>query len=109
MNRDWVEKAKQLRACGMTYKQVGQQVGRCETTVRRALLEDITGKRIPGSYYGLMPQDAARPKPHKYRTPKQIVPREVIAEATLAFARGKIDRAELMRRITPAGTACNEV
>lgn len=102
MNKDWVEKARQLRASGMFYSQIGKEVGRGETTVRKALLEMRGVERARGGYYGLRPQDAERARPHKYRKPKQIVPREVIAEATLAFAKGKIDRSELMRRITPA-------
>ena len=41
----------------------------------------------------------AKPKPVK-RAPK-IAPRDVVMRAAQAFARNEIDRAELMRRITP--------
>jgi hypothetical protein len=41
----------------------------------------------------------AKPKPVK-RGPK-ISPRDVVTAAVQAFARNEIDRAELMRRITP--------
>jgi hypothetical protein len=42
----------------------------------------------------------AKPKPVK-RGPK-IAPRDVVTAAAQAFARNEIDRAELMRRITPS-------
>jgi hypothetical protein len=42
----------------------------------------------------------AKPKPVKPE-PK-IVPRDVVTAAARAFARNEIDRAELMRRITPS-------
>jgi hypothetical protein len=42
----------------------------------------------------------AKPKPVK-RAPK-IAPRDVVTAAAQAFARNEIDRAELMRRITPS-------
>jgi hypothetical protein len=42
----------------------------------------------------------AKPKPVK-REPK-IAPRDVVTAAARAFARNEIDRAELMRRITPS-------
>ncbi|MBV9910892.1 MAG: hypothetical protein JOY52_25330 [Hyphomicrobiales bacterium] len=41
----------------------------------------------------------AKPKPVK-REPK-IAPRDIVTAAAQAFARNEIDRAELMRRITP--------
>ncbi len=42
----------------------------------------------------------AKPKPVK-RGPK-IAPHDVVTAAAQAFARNEIDRAELMRRITPS-------
>jgi hypothetical protein len=42
----------------------------------------------------------AKPKPVK-REPK-IAPRDIVMAAAHAFARNEIDRAELMRRITPS-------
>ena len=51
--------------------------------------------RLPGIFH----TPRAKPKPVK-RGPK-IAPREVVMAAAQAFARNEIDRAELMRRITP--------
>jgi hypothetical protein len=48
---------------------------------------------------GILHTPRAKPKPVK-RGPK-IVPRDVVTAAAQAFARNEIDRAELMRRITP--------
>jgi hypothetical protein len=44
----------------------------------------------------------AKPTPVK-RGPK-IAPRDVVTAAAQAFARNEIDRAELMRRITPSAS-----
>jgi hypothetical protein len=49
--------------------------------------------------YGIHHIPLAKPKTVK-RGPK-IAPRDVITAAAQAFARNEIDRAELMRRITP--------
>jgi hypothetical protein len=42
----------------------------------------------------------AKPKPVKRG--RKIAPRDVVIAAAQAFARNEIDRAELMRRITPS-------
>jgi len=51
-------------------------------------------------FSGIRHTPQAKPKPVK-RGPK-IVPRDVVTAAAQAFARNEIDRAELMRRITPS-------
>jgi hypothetical protein len=48
---------------------------------------------------GIFHTPQVKPEPVK-RGPK-IAPREVVMAAAQAFARNEIDRAELMRRITP--------
>jgi len=40
-------------------------------------------------------------KPKQVRRGRKIAPRDVVMAAAHAFARNEIDRAELMRRITP--------
>ena len=53
-----------------------------------------------GMLCGIHHTPQAKPKPVK-RGPK-IAPRDVVTAAAQAFARNEIDRAELMRRITPS-------
>ena len=50
--------------------------------------------------YGIHHTPPAKPKRVK-REPR-IAPRDVVTAAARAFARNEIDRAELMRRITPS-------
>ena len=51
-------------------------------------------------FCGIHHTPQAKPKPVK-RGPK-IAPRDVVTAGAQAFARNEIDRAELMRRITPS-------
>jgi hypothetical protein len=41
-------------------------------------------------------------KPKRVKGEPKIAPRDVVTAAAQAFARNEIDRAELMRRITPS-------
>jgi hypothetical protein len=41
-------------------------------------------------------------KPKRVKREPKIAPRDVVTAAARAFARNEIDRAELMRRITPS-------
>jgi hypothetical protein len=41
-------------------------------------------------------------KPESVKRGPKIAPRDVVTAAAQAFARNEIDRAELMRRITPS-------
>jgi hypothetical protein len=41
-------------------------------------------------------------KPKRVKREPRIAPRDVVTAAARAFARNEIDRAELMRRITPS-------
>jgi len=41
-------------------------------------------------------------KPKRAKRPPKIIPRDAVMAAAQAFARNEIDRAELMRRITPS-------
>ena len=98
---DWMEEAKRLRVSGLTQREIAARLGKARSTIARLFTRE-EGTHVRRDYYGMLPNTADKLKPHKYRTPKEAVPREVIAEATLAFAKGRIDRSELMRRITPA-------
>jgi hypothetical protein len=63
---------------------------------------DVSGIVSEGGqrFSGIHHTPRAKPKPVK-RGPK-IAPRDVVTAAAQAFARNEIDRAELMRRITPS-------
>jgi transposase-like protein len=50
MDEATVAKAKQLYADGLTLKQVGQQLGICESTVRKTLIKAGTTMREPHRY-----------------------------------------------------------
>ena len=43
-----------------------------------------------------------RTKPEPVKRGPRIAPRDIVTAAAQAFARNEIDRAELMRRITPS-------
>jgi DNA-binding NarL/FixJ family response regulator len=50
MDEATIEQVKQLYASGLTLKQVGQQLGVCESTVRKTLIKAGVTKRRPHRY-----------------------------------------------------------
>ena len=61
---------------------------------RRTKSADILGAGPDGGFLA----------PHVYRMPRKIIDEPAALEAAAAFASGEIDRAELMRRITPGAS-----
>jgi hypothetical protein len=54
------------------------------------------GERLSGIHH------TPQAKPQRFKRGPKIAPRDVVTAAAQAFARNEIDRAELMRRITPS-------
>ena len=101
----WAEVAALARQ-GLTHEQIAERIGRCGKDVcvalkrlregaRAAEPEERAGDIILGKGAGALVRS------HAPRTPAAAVPRETVAEAARAFARGEISRDEMMRRITP--------
>ena len=94
---EWLQRAKNLREKeGLSYREIGRRVGAGHDTVRIWL--------NPGEVDRKYARDAERmrlsiPKPHVPRTPPKAP--DHMADAIL-FAQGKIDRAELSRRLRGA-------
>jgi hypothetical protein len=72
----------------------------CRASMRGEVPTRATWRDHQRMLCGIHHTPQAKPKPVK-RGPK-IAPRDVVTAAAQAFARNEIDRAELMRRITPS-------
>jgi hypothetical protein len=61
----------------------------------RAIWREFHQRMLHGIYH------TPQAKPERVKRGPKIAPRDVVTAAAQAFARNEIDRAELMRRITP--------
>ena len=88
--RAWHRRAVELRERGMTFRAIAQEVGKTAPAVLMAV-RDATAPviRAGGGFV----------QPHVKREIKPVLKRDAIKDATLAFARGEISRAELTERI----------
>jgi hypothetical protein len=94
---NWQAEARRLRAQGKTADEIAALLQQDPSAVREAL----RGTPSPEPF-GAKPLGAGRAKlaaPHAPRVPRVTLDRTVLQAAALAFARGEIDRTELMRRI----------
>src|SRR5271156_3031137 len=107
---EWHRHCLALRKAGYSPQAIARQLDRSITMVRWVLNEKGERERQRESVRLSRQRDTRSDgdsphillfKPHRYRTPKAIIDRKAISPAARAFARGEIDRAELMRRITP--------
>jgi hypothetical protein len=99
---DWHDECRSLRAEGRTMRDIAVRLGVSETAVRIVLIPGAREQRraYKQDYYGVRPLPRAKPQPVPRDIPLKISKEDKDA-AILAFARGQIDRFELMRRITP--------
>lgn len=105
---EWHAEAIRLHTEGMSRKTIGRKFGVHTSTVTRAI--DPDGERAKhrarvrksrakereerGDVF--VPPHQSLVEPYVYRTPRQIINREAVMPAARLFARGKIDRHELM-------------
>jgi hypothetical protein len=72
-----------------------------------AMLDEKDKERAMRDYQRMLgdilhtPKAEPKPEPKPVKRGPKIAPRDVVTAAAQAFARNEIDRAELMRRITP--------
>lgn len=102
MSAPWHDEARRLRATGMTYLAIANQLGKAETTICRAISErtkESQRRYRKVNFYGVSPAKPAVPQKQK-PTVKTISP-EVKWAAIMAYHNKQIDRHEMMRRITP--------
>ena len=91
---DWQAEARRLRAKGKTSAEIAALLDQTVAAVREALR---WSRREPPDVFGA---GAALVEPHVPRTPRVVLDRAALPAAAAAFAKGEIDRAELMRRIS---------
>lgn len=109
----WHDEARKLREQGLSFLKIARQIGKKEDTIRWAIEQRfreagrIRKARSRAKEKALDPNPTgwthilrADPPKQKHAKPR-IVPKEEKMAACVEFAKGKIDRAELMRRITP--------
>lgn len=102
MSKPWHDEARALYAQGIGVVEIGRRLGHTRNTVRDVLdkghgRETQKDKSKDSGWMYLLRSDLPKPK----RATPRIVPKEEKMAACVEFARGKITRAELMRRITP--------
>jgi hypothetical protein len=101
----WWSRARLLYAAGVALTHVCKRVGKSDGAVRYALdkvgllQRDLTRPRHVG--YSGQNYDNSLVAHHEPRPIRKIVDETAIDAAAHAFAAHEIDRAELMRRITP--------
>lgn len=117
MIENWEDEARRLRAAGMSWENISREVGVTTTKVRRCVDQAFLArerKRAASRSRALSIEFPVRPGPgasfvdtwqRKDRAPRPIagVINPTISSAAAAFARGEIDRGELMRRIQGQG------
>ena len=91
---NWRAEARQLRAQGKAADEIAARLGRAPEAIRVALRGTL---RAPPPVFGA---GARLIEAHAPRVPRTILDRQALPSAAAAFAKGEIDRAELMRRIT---------
>lgn len=104
---EWHARVRQLLDLGKTADEIAETVGKSRRTLARLFkswglaLSGGAGKRGRRSRYG----DEPAAPPRQSRRPRAIIDRSAVSGATRAFAAGEIDRAEMMRRISPENRA----
>jgi hypothetical protein len=101
----WHDECHRLRAEGLSFIKIGMRLGVSADRVAYVLDENgyrarktAAVKRHRGSWHcGVRHTASAKPSPVQ----RETISKEDKDAACLAFARGHIDRHELMRRITP--------
>ena len=103
------DECRRLKAEGLRQSEIAKRLGISDSSVRYILADAelrehiLAGKRegkARRQYYGAPHNPLPQPRVEK-RIPPVPVSREVINAACLEFAKRRISRAELMRRITP--------
>ena len=125
----WHAEARRMRAQGHGVREIPALVGKSHSAVKWLFKGEPATTRKPSPLPGAPADKAAKPArrpspqsplpskelsptppalsasarlvdPHTPRVPRVTLDRAVLQAAALAFARGEIDRAELMRRIS---------
>lgn len=90
----WDAEARKLRATGKTAAEIAALIGKEPSAIKEVL------RGTPRPPPEVLGAGRSLVEPHVPRTPRVIVDQAVVQAAALAFARGEIDRAELLRRIS---------
>jgi hypothetical protein len=100
----WWAQARRLRADGLTLKALGTHVGKTEAAVSVAVSDRLRKLQTHAQpvLRGNSSGDAAFVAAHTPHIARKLLDEAAIPAAARAFVSGQIDRAELMRRITPA-------
>jgi hypothetical protein len=97
-NDSWQAEAPKLRAQGKDADEIAALTGKAPSAVREALrgTESLADDDVRSLGAGR----AELTVPHTPRRPRAILDQAMVRSAAADFAAGKIDRAELLRRIT---------
>jgi hypothetical protein len=94
---DWRAAARRMRARSMGAAEIAAALDKEPSEVREVLRGRRRTRRPSPAVLGA--GRAELPEPHIPRIPRVTLDRTVLQAAALAFAKGEISRAELMRRI----------
>jgi hypothetical protein len=101
-----------MRAKGTTVVEIAKALGRSHSSVHWAVDENGAreksrkgvrrshGRLTEGERRARLNVHVMTVEVRKVRQPRKIINRDAVVDAARAFARGEIDRAELMRRIS---------
>ncbi len=116
----WHAEARRMRVQGYGAREIAALVGKSHSAVKWVFRGERATTRKPSPRPGARADKAAKParrpstptpsafsagarlvEPHAPRVPRVTLDQAVLQAAALAFAAGEIDRAELLRRISP--------
>ena len=95
MEIDWQAEARRMRAQGKASDEIAALLSKPPSAVREVLRGT---PRPPPETLGARQAELAAT--HTPRTPRVILDQDMVRSAAADFAAGKIDRAELLRRIS---------
>jgi hypothetical protein len=95
----WQAEARRMRAQGKASDEIAALLSKPPSAVRE-VLRGTRQLATAGDDARSLGAGAKLVEPHKPRVPRVTLDQAVLQAAALAFARGEIDRAELLKRIT---------